>query len=426
MHDLMFSGGKVYQDGRFVEANLYIDGEKIAAITPERKAAKRQIDCLGLLILPGLIDPHVHMELDLGFTTSSDDFYKGSVEAVKGGVTTIIDFLAPIGHESQLDEAFRSRLDLAEKSVADYAMHATLGSFQGDVNKLIPAVKAKGMSSIKVFTTYSESDRMVPPQILHELLDREIVTMVHAEEDRLVNADWPDISTYEASRPLEAELGALNHLLANLGKGTLYVVHVSSGSGVELLAGRDRVIIESCPHYFYLSKEQFKGAFGGLYLLAPPLRSEEEKASLNKNFESVYTIGTDHCPFPKSEKLASRNASAIPKGIGSIRYSFLLMYSKFGEPVIEKMSSHVAKVFQLKDKGRLAPGYDADLFILDPQGETVVKTGSESEDYSVYEGLRLKGRIESTMIRGHFVMEAGEVICAKGRYIRSDGHESNC
>lgn len=424
MHDLLFAGGLVFQDGHFEKTNVYIDGEKIAAITTKRKAAKRIIDCHGRMILPGLIDPHVHMELDLGFATSCDDFNTGSVEAVQGGVTTLIDFLAPISHESELEEAFRSRLAQAKFSVADYAMHATLGNFRGDVEQLVRSVKSNGMSSIKVFTTYSESDRMIPQSILRQLLDQDLVIMVHAEDDRLVDADWEDISTYEASRPLESEISALNCLIDNLGKGTLYVVHVSSGSGVELLSDMDRVIIESCPHYFYLTRERFKGDFGGLYLLAPPLRSVEEKGKLNQLFDSVYTIGTDHCPFTKSEKLASRSAKTIPKGIGSIRYSFLLMYNKFGERVIEKMSSRVAEVFELKGKGRLAAGYDADLFLFDPEGETVVQSSPESEAYSVYEGMILQGKIHSTMIRGQFAMEEGILKQVKGRYVRSDGNES--
>lgn len=420
MHDLRLTGGRVYRDGCFAETNLYIDGEKISDVTNEIKEAKRIVDCHGLMILPGLIDPHVHMELDLGFATSCDDFHKGSVAAVRGGVTTLIDFLAPIENESEIEGAFESRLNLAKKSVTDYAMHATLGNFKGEVHRLIEAVKTLGMGSVKVFTTYSESNRMVPDHVLKQLLDQEIVTMVHAEDDRLVESDWQDIASYESSRPLDAELSALKKLLLQLGKGTLYVVHVSSGSGVELLAGRERVVIESCPHYFYLTRNSFKGENGGLYLLAPPLRSEVESEKLNQAIEDVYTIGTDHCPFTKAEKLATQSAKSIPKGIGSIQYSFLLMYNRFGEQVIEKMSSHVAEVFKLKDKGRLAKGYDADLFLFDPKGETLVESDTDMDDYSIYEGMALKGKVLSTMIRGKFAMEAGKIAKFSGRYIRSD------
>lgn len=423
MHDLLLTGGSVYRDGRFEETNIYIDGEKIADVSGESKEAKKIVNCHGLRILPGLIDPHVHMELDLGFTTSCDDFHKGSVAAVRGGITTLIDFLAPIEDESEIEAAFESRLRLAKKSLTDYAMHATLGNFKGNVGQLVDAVKALGMTSVKVFTTYSESNRMVPDKVLKQLLDQGIVTMVHAEDDRLVDSDWEDIATYESSRPLDSELSALNNLLLKMGKGTLYVVHVSSGSGVELLAGRDRVIIESCPHYFYLTRDSFKGDCGGLYLLAPPLRNTIESTKLNKAIDKVYTIGTDHCPFTKSEKLATRSAKLIPKGIGGVQYSFLLMYGKFGEQVIDKMSSHVAEVFGLIGKGRLAKGYDADLFLFDSKGETVVESDADADDYSVYEGMTLKGKILSTMRRGEFVMEAGKITESGGRYIRSERDE---
>ncbi len=426
MHDLLLTGGRVYVDGRFEDINIVIDGETITAFTRETKEAKKKLDCHGLMILPGLIDPHVHMELDLGFATSCDDFYKGSVAAVRGGVTTLIDFLAPIENETEITAAFDSRLNLAKECVTDYAMHATLGNFKGDVVRLIESVKQLGMNSVKVFTTYSESNRMVSDQVLTQLLDQEIVTMVHAEDDRLVDSEWQEIATYESSRPLDAELSALKNLLLKQGRGTLYVVHVSSGSGVKLLAGRDRVVIESCPHYFYLTKDSFKGEYGGLYLLAPPLRNNAEREKLNKAIENVYTIGTDHCPFTKSEKLETRSAKSIPKGIGSIQYSFLLMYDRFGEQVIEKMSRHVAEVFRLKGKGKLAEGCDADLFLFDPLGETLVESDVETEDYSVYEGMKLKGRIVSTMLRGKFVMEAGKIAETSGRYIRSECDEGAC
>lgn len=424
MHDLLLLGGRVYVDGHFEETNIVIDEGKITDVACGIKEAKVIIDCRGLLVLPGLLDPHVHMELDLGFATSCDDFYKGSVAAVRGGVTTLIDFLPPIEHENELAAAFESRLSLAKECITDYAMHATLGNFKGNVAELIKVVKKQGMSSVKVFTTYSESNRMVPDQVLKQLLDQDIVTMVHAEDDRLVDSDWEDIATYESSRPLESELSALKNLLSKRRNGTLYVVHVSSGSGVELLAGREGVIIESCPHYFYLTRDMLKGDYGGLYLLAPPLRSTFESEKLNKAIEDVYTIGTDHCPFTKAEKLETRSAKAIPKGIGGIQYSFLLMYSRFGDQVIDKMSSHVAEVFGLKGKGKLAKGYDADLFLFDPKAETVVESDTDKDDYSVYENMTLKGKIRSTMIRGKFVMEAGKIVGSSGRYIRSERDES--
>jgi dihydropyrimidinase len=423
MHDLAFKNGSVYNKGRFEKTHVYVTGERIADITTEDIESRRVVDCSGLQVLPGLIDPHVHMALDLGVATSCDDFDTGSVAAIKGGVTTIIDFLSPIQRESELSAAFANRLKEAEASKVDYTLHATLGNFQGDVSSLVTAVKALGLNSIKVFTTYSESNRKVPESILETLLDSDILTMVHAEDDSLVDESWSDIWTFEASRPLESELKALKWLIKSLGKGKLYVVHVSSGSGVELIANRERVYIESCPHYFTLSNEFYKRSDGGRFLLAPSLRSPKECQKLKRNIGKVNTIGTDHCPFLKSQKLGSKDASQIPKGIGSIQYSFLIMHTLFGDQVIDKMSKNVADLFGLKGKGQLLEGYDADLVLFDPEGSTIVASESGTCDYSVYEGKILTGKIISTVLRGTFAMENGYLRKTQGKFLRSENSE---
>lgn len=419
MYDLAVQGGKVYRAGDFVETNVYIKDGKIAKLTDKILSSVEVVDAKGLFVLPGFIDPHVHMALDLGDATSCDDFESGSVAAAKGGVTTILDFLDPIAHEDDLIRAFEKRYKLAQNSIIDFGFHATLSSFHGDVGKIVKQVKQLGMSSIKVFTTYSESGRMIETEHLEALLKNKIITMVHAEDDALVDSTWEDIATYESSRPLEAELSALDQLLKMDIKGKLYVVHVSSGSGVEKLSGNQNVFVESCPQYFYFDKRVFGLENGCLYLLAPPFRAESEKEKLKMNIGNIHTIGTDHCPFKRAEKKASDKASEIPKGVGSIAYSFLLMYNFYGNSIIDKMSSNVADIFGLKSKGRIQDGYDADLVLFDPEGKTIVK-GSGVCDYSIYDGLSLKGSIMSTLVRGKFVMKDGKITSAKGRYVRGE------
>lgn len=419
MYDLAVQGGKVYSDGDFVETNVYIKDGKIAKLTDEILSSVESVDAKGLFVLPGFIDPHVHMALDLGNAKSCDDFESGSVAAAKGGVTTILDFLDPIAHEDDLIRAFEKRYKLALSSIIDFGFHATLSSFHGDVGKMVKQVKQLGMNSIKVFTTYSESGRMIETEHLEALLKNKIITMVHAEDDALVDAAWEDIATYESSRPLAAELSALDQLLKMEIKGKLYVVHVSSGSGVEKLSGNQNVFVESCPQYFYYDNRVFAFDNGSLYLLAPPFRAASEREKLKNNIGNIHTIGTDHCPFKRAEKTASDKASEIPKGVGSIAYSFLLMYNLYGDSIIDQMSSNVADIFGLKSKGRIQDGYDADLVLFDPEGKTVVK-GSGICDYSIYDGLSLKGNIKSTLVRGRFVMKDGKVITAKGRYVRGE------
>lgn len=424
MYDLGLMNGEVYMDGVLKPLHVYVTDSKIVYMGPEVLDVKQIVECSGRWVLPGMIDPHVHMALDLGHITSCDDFESGSRAAIFGGVTTILDFLDPIKSVDDLSLAFNKRLREAQACACDFGFHTTLGDFQGDLKPLVALSKALGIESIKVFTAYKDSGRMLAKDQLEALLDQDILVMVHAEADHLVDEDWEDIASYGTSRPLASETEALQWLLDHQGKARLYVVHVSSGSGVHLLKDHEGVIIESCPHYFYLSDEVFSEDEGGLYLLAPPLRSQAEKEAINASFDRVHTIGTDHCPFLRADKLKTPMANKLPKGIGGIEHSFLLMFNKFGLEAIPKMSQEVAKHFGLLHKGRVAVGYDADLVIFDPEGHTLTTDQHGACDYTPYGEMRLKGRIMSTLIRGEWRLLDGYYIGGKGQYIRSETHAS--
>ena len=430
MHDIGIVGAMVYQEGVFIKRNLYIDDGRISDICVQRKTANIEYDYSGLQIIPGLIDPHVHFQLEVGGLFSADDFVAGGYAAAKGGVTTVLDFTRPVATATELQDAYEKRMLEAHQCPIDYGFHLTLGDFHGDIETLVRHAKALGMGSVKVFTTYAASKRKISEAVLTHLLDLDVITMVHAEDDALVHEVWPDIATYEDSRPLESERVAiekLNHMMdAPLkdGKaikiGKLYVVHVSSGSGVALLTNHPNTYIESCPHYFIFDKDVYLTPEGANYLMAPPLRSKEEKEKLRENFAHIHTIGTDHCPFKVSEKQVSKQPTYIPKGIGGIEFSFLLMYGLFGEAVIDKMSINPAQIFELKGKGALKIGNDADLFVFDPNGETLVDAKVRGIDrYSPYDGMHLKGRLVATMSCGSFVWKDDKCNATNGRYIRS-------
>lgn len=420
----------VYQEGVFIKRNLYIDDGRISDICEHLKVANIEYDYSGLQIIPGLIDPHVHFHLDVGGLCSADDFLSGGRAAAKGGVTTVLDFTQPIAQASELGGAYEKRMLEACKCPIDYGFHLTLGDFEGDIETLVRHAKALGMGSVKVFTTYAASKRKISDVVLAKLLDIDVITMVHAEDDALVHEVWADIATYEASRPLASELAAIDKLIQVMDvspseseavkKGKLYVVHVSSGSGVALLKNHQNIFIESCPHYFVFDKDVYQTPEGANFMMAPPLRAKSEKEKLRGNFAHIHTIGTDHCPFKQSEKRVSKEPTYIPKGIGGIEYSFLLMYSIFGASVIDKMSSNPAQIFELEGKGALKIGNDADLFVFDPSGETLVDASNQGVDrYSPYDGMCLKGRVVATMSRGTFVWKDGVCVEAIGRYIRS-------
>lgn len=426
MYDLGLLNGKLYIDGKYENKNLYIKDEKIAAISSDIFPCLETVDIDGKSILPGFIDPHVHFKLNLGEFESADDFESGSIAAAFGGITTFIDFLDPIYNNDEFKSKFDNRLSLASSSYIDYSFHTTLGNYHDDVDKLRDLSLQAGLTSIKVFTTYSESNRRCDIKVIELLLSTPLTILSHSENDEIVKSDWSTVHDYELSRPVNSETSQIM-LLANLVKktgGKLYVVHTSAGSTIEMLnesypeiLGKN-LFIESCPHYFNLSRDNFALPDGRLYLLAPPLRSNDEKEKLTNNFDSVNTIGTDHCPFTVEEKFRYENADKVPKGIGSIEFSFVLMYSIFGDRIIDKFTKNPAGIFGLKNKGTLEIGTDADIVVFDPNGKTIITSGHSKCDYSPYKGYTAKGSIESTIIRGEFVIKDKKLLKTKGRFIR--------
>ncbi|OPL08207.1 MAG: hypothetical protein AVO33_01500 [delta proteobacterium ML8_F1] len=426
MFERGFVGGDLYLEGAFKTMNLYTDQGKIAAISGERLPCRETVDCRGLKVLPGFIDPHVHFALNLGEFTSADDFESGSISGAFGGVTTFIDFLDPVLEAEAFHEKLAQRKLFAQASRVDYSFHTTLGHFSGDVQPLINASLAAGLTSVKVFTTYSESRRDCPKPVIEALLRSPLTVLSHTEKDDLVDPDWLETATYEASRPVKSETLealALADLVEKTG-GSLYMVHTSAGSTVKALEehyghllGR-QFFLETCPQYLHLNRDCFKGKEGPLYLLAPPLRSPGEQALLKDRFSSIYSIGTDHCPFMRAEKLRYPEASKVPKGIGGIEYSFLLLYELFGDEVIDRFTSHPATLFHLKHKGALRVGMDADLNLLDPQGTTLAGRGHSKSDYSPYEGKNLKGRIRATYLRGEPLVIGDRLYPSQGNFLR--------
>jgi dihydropyrimidinase len=434
IYDLVLKNGEIYVDQCFLKKNIYINGEKIVRITDKNLASKKVIDCTDKLVMPGFIDPHVHFELDLGEFSSRDDFYQGSKIAALGGVTTFIDFLDPILTNAELTEVFNERQELAKKSLVDYSFHVTLGNYEDDTLQLIKEAKALGLPSIKVFTTYSESNRRISLKKLYELISDEILVLIHSEKDELITKE-DELFNYKNARPWLSEYLQILEIagITSLKKGNVYIVHTTCGSAIQMVAekfehllSQDKIIFESCPQYFYLNEEKYVEEDAKLFLIAPPLRSKKEMIYLKSNIEHIQSIGTDHCAFTKEDKVKYNKVSKIPKGFGSIEYSFSLMYNLYGRKIIDHFTKNPAKIFGLyPQKGKIELNTDADLVIFDPNKTFVIDAGHSNAGYSPYEGISLKGKVESTLLRGKLIVEDYNFIGeSKGNFLRRK-YESN-
>jgi dihydropyrimidinase len=428
MFDLALIYGKVFIDGKFRQTNVYIKDDKIADISDMLLPSVKTIDLKGLEILPGIIDPHVHFELDLGHIKSVDGFYDGSKAAIYGGVTTIIDFLDPVDHVDDLEKALKKRLLEAKTCQINYKFHATIKNPKCNLEDFIVEMKRLGMNTLKLFTTYSNSSRRTYDKEIIELLKLSkkhgVLILAHIENDDMIDLS-PNLSYKDLpkSRQSISEISEALKIASYVKKtqGNLYMVHVSSGLTIQRLLSEYREIldknffIESCPQYFTFSNEKLKDQNGYLYTCAPPLRSQNEVNMLKDYIEHINTIGTDHCTFLKKDKNKAL-LNEIPLGIGSIEHSFLIMRMHFGEKIIPKMTKRVAEIHQIQNKGEIKIGYDADLFVYKPQ-LYIIKDQHGKCDYNLYSGKAVPGEIIATMVNGTFRLINHEFYEQQGRFI---------
>jgi len=415
----------LYLEGHFVKSNLYIKNGVIDAITQSNLECKEKYDAEGKLVLPGFIDAHVHFNLSIGEKASEDDFYNGSKKAAMGGITTFIDFLDPIKDVSQLEEAFNVRYAAAQKSVIDYGFHVTLGNPEGNVKELLNKGCVLGMPTIKLFTTYASTNRQTKDSYIDELLkhSKEIKTriLVHAENNDMIKEQNVLVKDHEKARPEISEITEVLKLaeMARYRDGLLYIVHANCGTTLERIKElyskelHSIIILESAPHYFKFNSALYEKEDGYLYTMTPPLRNDNERRKLVGNIDAIDVIGTDHCPFSKRLK-NKKYTSEIPMGIDGVKYSFLCMFTLFGESVISKFTTQPSKIHGLyPQKGVLMPGSDGDIVIFDPN-----KTTRAEDEDSVYNNEVFKGEISATISKGKFIVNKGGFLGGQGQYLQ--------
>ena len=430
MFDLGIVNGRIYIEGHWYEGNLYIKNNRISTISHVTLEAKEEYDATGMDVLPGFIDPHVHFQFTVGSHTSVDDFCKGSIAAAFGGITTYIDFLDPVKNNIALKNAFSERRLLAKDSVIDYAFHATIADLDEEPMSFMREAKTLGMPTIKLFTTYSSSKRRTKDRTIDKLLritkETGTLLLAHSENDGLVfEGEKIHVLQHESSRPALAEISEVIKLaeMTKYRDGRMYIVHTNCGTTVERLRENYKYILnkdfilESCPHYFIFSSSKYLHREGYLYTMTPPLRSEREVKKLNAEIDNIFTIATDHCPFKSLEK-NKEFVDEIPMGVGGVEHSFPLMYSKFGEKIIDKFTKNPAIVHGLyPKKGTLLPGADADIVIFDPNEHYIIKENHSNVDYNLYKDIEVSGKVCTTIAKGKFVIKDGVFIGGKGEYL---------
>jgi dihydropyrimidinase len=417
MFEKAIVNGRVWMDQSFIETNVYIDGEHIQSISKECYPAKETIDANKALVIPGLIDPHVHFHLDLGHIHSRDDFLSGSKQAAYGGMSAYIDFLDPVDNPQDLILAYEKRKAEVQASYVDYFFHATIKNPQCDLEVFVQTMLSLNIRSLKLFTTYSDSNRRTYDKDIIELLKLSekygFLLLAHIENDDLIHLDkdftHKDLLKSRPSISEEKEALKLASYVKKYG-GYLYMVHLSSGRTLEKLIQdysdiiNQKFFIESCPHYFTFTNECLDKEDGYLYTLAPPLRTRDERKRLRRHFKDVYTIGTDHCAFNKADK-QNKPLVEMPLGIGGIEYSFDVMYGLFGQDVIQKMSTNIVSLYKkLSQYGKIKEGFFANMFIYQLKDMHIYEHHGHT-DYTLYHKMKKNGELTHAFLRGHTIIK---------------------
>ncbi|MEO7932635.1 MAG: allantoinase AllB [Chthoniobacterales bacterium] len=397
---------------------------KIAALSGNGTAAS-EIDAAGLLLLPGVIDAHVHFN-EPG-RTDWEGLETGSRAAAAGGVTTFFDMPLNSDPPTVTAEAFRAKAALAaEKSVVDFALWG--GLVPGHVDDL-EALRDAGAIGFKAFMSgsgiaeFPSADLRTLREGMKHAARLGVLVAVHAELDHLHRESGHTIRDYLASRPIASEVAAIRAACDIAGEtgGALHIVHVSSAAGVTAVAeaaaqGVD-VTCETCPHYLFLNEADVE-RLGAVAKCAPPIRSELERAALLQCVRDggIQTIGSDHSPAPTSMK-QDVNFFRIWGGISGVQHLLPILLELNLTPVeiVRLTSTNVANRFQLRSKGGLEIGRDADFVLVSQTPETVT---AESLHYrhrqSPYIGETFHATVVRTLLRGQTVWERSHGF-SKGR-----------
>jgi allantoinase len=415
-------------------ADVAIEHGRIAAVGPDLDVhATEVIDAAGLHVLPGGIDSHVHFN-EPG-RTEWEDIAHGSAALAAGGYTSFIDMPLNNLPVTTTAEAFDLKLEAMQRSsLIDFGLWA--GLVPGNLDQVGPLVE-RGVTGFKAFMCPSGIDEFpacnkhVLREGMHRIASLDSILLVHAEDQEIVDrhalkAHGTGPLDFARSRPPEAELDAIFRVIELAGETgcRLHIVHVSTAAGAELIRdARGRgvdVSGETCPHYLLYAEEDL-ARLGGVGKCAPPFRAAADRDGLWQSLANtgLPMVVSDHSPSTLELKRGA-DFFKLWGGISGCQSTrqLVLAAGRLELPIIAAITStNVAKRFGLKAKGDIAPGFDADLWLVDLGVEDVVR-GRDlmyRNPFSAHEGQPIRGQTVRTMLRGGTVQPGRE---AAGRFIR--------
>ena len=446
--DTLVRGGTVVLESGSFRADVLIRNGKVAGLVQQRKSTPftgQVIDAAGALVLPGGVDAHTHIGITFGEFKTRDDFATATRAAAFGGTTSLLEFAFPEPGEDP-GEAVERRISQASgRAVIDFGFHAAIVQ-RADADALAGIERAAklGAPSVKVFTAYRGLMMLELGDILavmREAARSRSLVMVHAETEAIVERasgelrerGIADARHHAQARPAIAELDAARSVLrlARESGATIYLVHVTLPEVAEEIGKARtagvRAFGETCPHYLLLDESVYTRPHGERFVCSPPIRSAEAARGLWRSLGSELTgVHSDHCCFDRAQKkVHASDSTRIPPGLPGVetRLPLLISAALSGRlpmnEVVRLCASEPARLFGMPGKGSLLPGMDADLIVVDPRRRGRVNGLHMSTDYSPFEGMAIRGGIETVVAGGQLLVSSGKWVGEEpsGRYI---------
>ncbi|CAL6077101.1 Dihydropyrimidinase [Hexamita inflata] len=440
--------------------NIEIENGKISNILPLEKeistAYDRVIDCVGMEVYPGGIDPHVHLSAG-SFTyvkgagqVSADSYKTGSLAAIAGGTTTIMDFAFSQFETDTAKDIIQHRLDVvkADGCFVDYAFHIAL------TQPSHVSLVAQGSTieeSFKIFTVYRGikiDDSRDLFAIMKEIGANGKIAMIHCENEQVIAQNirkLEDMAMMSEVRPEWNELESTSRVLtiAEIIGCDVHIAHVSLPDAVRIINvykkryNSRQITCEVTGHHLHVTSDEYKySLFKEDLVMSPPLQSEAAVKGMQKMLidNQIDMAISDHCPYTRSQRWGAEKPFQInhldkqyyemPAGTNGIQVRFIAAYSVLKaanvsqEQIAKQLSQNAADRFKLTGKGRIQVGYDADIVVVNPYVQTIWSMDQlkENMDGSLFDGMKFRGKIENVFAKGR---QVGVDELEQGKYLRN-------